>query len=310
MCQCGALLICAVSFSHTLDGLCPAGSSPQLPPLPGWCAATCSHSLVVSGHMGTRSQGGMLGKNIYPGVVFWLMALLKSLGKGKGLFPTGKHHPFLQCWSSMGMDEDPGPPAQGQAVAAVDEKCFSSTSSLSEGSTRKGAPFCDWPDPCQAVPDSCCFPTTSALQDWGSSVASQDDQTDLSTVSTWACSIQGEYVHTARGLMDTEANGKLRRARHLIYHNCTKINRKCLQSTDYVLPSEINMRNPTFYLINPRQAGLLGPGTAGALRRPEALLAAPATLHERRCQQALAAGPEMMAARPLQRDPRYLSRET
>lgn len=256
----------------------------------------------------------MLGRNVSRGVVFWLMALLKSLGKGKGIFPTGKHHPFLQCWSNMGTYEDPGPKTScsGSAVAAVGGKRFSSTSSLSEGSRRKGAPFCDWPspsDPCQAVSDPCCFPTTSTLQDWGSSVASQDHQTDLSTVRTWTCSIQGEYLHPARGFMDTEAQGKSRRARHLIYHKCIKINRKRLPSTDHVLPSEINMRNPTFYLVNPRQAVLLGPGAAGTLRRPEALLAAPATLHEGRCQQALAAGPEMMAARPFQRDPRDLSRE-
>lgn len=66
------------------------------------------------------------------------------------------------------------------------------------------------------------------------------------------------------------------------------------------------MRNPAFYLVNPRQAGLLGPGAAGALGRPEAPLAAPATAHEGRRQQALAAGPEVMAARPRQRDLRYL----
>lgn len=66
------------------------------------------------------------------------------------------------------------------------------------------------------------------------------------------------------------------------------------------------MRNPRFYLINPRQAGLLGPGAVGALGGPEAPPAAPATLHEGRRQQALAAGPEVMAARPPQRDPRYL----
>lgn len=70
---------------------------------------------------------------------------------------------------------------------------------------------------------------------------------------------------------------------------------------------EINVRNPPLYLINRRQAGVLRPGVAGALRRPEALLAAPATLHEGWCQQALAAGPEVTAARPLQWDLCYLS---
>lgn len=74
-------------------------------------------------------------------------------------------------------------------------------------------------------------------------------------------------------------------------------------------PQEINASNPPLYLINPRQAGVLGPGVAGALERPEALLAAPATLHEGWCQQALAAGPEVMAAWPLQRDLCYLSME-
>lgn len=61
-----------------------------------------------------------------------------------------------------------------------------------------------------------------------------------------------------------------------------------------------------FYLIDSWQAGLLGPGPSSTLRRPQAALAAPATLHEGRRQQALAAGLEMVAAWPVQGHLGYL----
>lgn len=125
-------------------------------------------------------------------------------------------------------------------------------------------------------------------------------QSDLSTMTTPACSIQSMCIQLHR-------HGEVEGSRHFIYHHCIKIHRKRLQGANCILPLEINVRNPLLYLIDSRQAGLLGPGAAGALGSPEALLAAPAALHEGRSQQALAAGPEVVAARPRQRDLRYLS---
>lgn len=71
----------------------------------------------------------------------------------------------------------------------------------------------------------------------------------------------------------------------------------------------VNTRSRRFYLINSWQAGLLGPGPSAAFGSPQAPLATPAAAHEGRCQQALAAGLEVVAARPVQRHLGYLSME-